>query len=67
MGRTALMLACFNGRKNVVKLLLENSDIDLNARPNHGRTAFGMACHRGHKEVVELLLENSDIEVNGAA
>ena len=52
------MLACFFGHKNVVKLLLDNSDkIDLNARDNDGVTAYMKACTKGHKDVVKLLLK----------
>ena len=42
-GDTCFILACTEGRKEVVKSLLELSDsknIDLNARTNDGRTAF---------------------------
>ena len=34
-GQTAFISACLNGHKDVVKLLLDNSDIDLNARADH--------------------------------
>ena len=61
-GRTTLMIACKNGHKDVVQLLLDNSDsnIELNARTNWwGRTALMFACSNGHKDVVQLLLDNS--------
>ena len=63
LGNTAFMLACQNGHKEVVKLLLDNLDrnIDLNARTNHGTTAFIWACQEGHKDVVQLLLKHSEI------
>ena len=60
------MRACANGHKDIVKLIMDNSDrnIDLNARNNRGTTAFMCACLQGHKDVVRLLLNNSDIELN---
>ena len=54
---TAFIWACSKGHKDVVQLLLENSNIDLNARNNRGDTAFMIACVLGHKDVVQLLLE----------
>ena len=65
-GRTALMMACSNGHKDVVKLLLNHFErIEPNARSSHGWTAFMIACYKGHKDVVKLLLDHSDrIELN---
>ena len=66
-GATPIMMACNNGHKDVVKLLLDHPDpkIDLNARDYHGQTAYMAACYNGHKDVVELLLEHADrIELN---
>ena len=61
-GATALMWACFNGHKDVVKLLLDNSErIELNAIANNGGTAFMWACKKGHKDVVKLLLKYSEV------
>ena len=50
-GMTAFMYACFQGQKDVIKLLMDFSDrnIELNA------------CLRGQKEVVKLLLDRSNI------
>ena len=55
------MEACYNGRKDVVQLLLDNSErnFDLNARNTAGWTAFVMACKCGSKDVVKLLVEHS--------
>ena len=64
-GATALMWACFNGHKGVVKLLLKHSErIELNASTNSGWTAFMEACHDGHKDVVQLLLDHSDSNID---
>ena len=47
----ALMVACFNGHKNIV---LHHSEpkIDLNARSRSGRTPLIWACKYGHKDIV---------------
>ena len=46
------MTACFNGHKDIVRLLLDHLDIiDLNAGDSNGETAFMIACHYGHKDV----------------
>ena len=49
------MVACHKGRKDVVKLLLDHSDIDLNAEDNTGRTALMIASQRGHQDIVQML------------
>ena len=58
---TAFMVACENGHKDVVKLLLDHSErIELNVRDNVGNTALILACNEGHKDVVKLLLAYSE-------
>ena len=63
---TTLMIACRNRHKDVVQLLLDNSDrnIDLNVRDNGGWTAFIYACRYGGKDVVKLLLDNSERNID---
>ena len=63
---TALMVACFQGHEDVVKLLVGNSNrnIDLNAKTTLGRTALMIACLKGHKNVIKLLMDISDIDLN---
>ena len=56
------MVACGSGHKDVVQLLLDNSErnIDMNARSNGGSTAFIYSCKYGRKDVVKLLVEHSE-------
>ena len=64
-GWTPFMWACWNGRKDVVKLFLDQSKrIELNARDNDGGTAFMLACYNGHKDVVKLLLDYPDLRID---
>ena len=62
-GRTALHVACWNGKTEVTKLLIElstkNNGIDLKARDNNGRSVLHMACCNGTTEIVKLLIELS--------
>ena len=64
------MEACYNGHKDVVQLLLENSErnIDFNARNLLEWTAFISACKKfdaihfgknGLKDVIKLLVQHS--------
>ena len=60
-GMTAFMIACWNGHKDVVQLLLNHSErIELNARDTIGRTALMIARQRGHQEVVQLINSKSN-------
>ena len=60
-GFTSFMVACLNGHKDVVKLLLDHSEtnIDLNMEANFWMTAFIVACKNEHKDVVQLFLKIS--------
>ena len=65
-GRTTTMIACENGYKDVVHLLLDYSEmnIDMNARSNGGLNALMLACKYGHTDVVQLLLDNSERNID---
>jgi len=57
-------MACENGHKEVVSLLLADPRIDPNKPNNDGVTPFFKACRKGHKEVVLLLLADPRIDPN---
>jgi len=61
---TPLILACFLGRIDCVRLVLENptADIDLPSEDS-GYTPLCVACLTGNYEIVKMLLEK-DAEVN---
>jgi ankyrin repeat protein len=56
-GRTALMLACFEGNLALARRLLA-AGADVNARDRDGDTALMFAAFRGHAALVRLLLEH---------
>ena len=57
-GLTALMWGVWNGRVEVVELILAVGGIDITATDNLGRTALMCAALWGHVEVVNVLLAN---------
>ena len=59
IGKTALMHASWNGHFEVVNLLLDQNDIDINAKDNNRNTALSEAADRGHLDVVKALVEKN--------
>ena len=64
---TVLFWAARRGHAEVVKALLAHSEIDVNAKNNHGMTALMAAAENGYTEVVKALLGHSKIDVNVAS
>lgn len=58
-GSAALHVAAYFGHVEVVKLLLGDSDIDVDIRNSHGETPLHKAALTGRKEVVQLLADRS--------
>ena len=58
-GSTALRMASDYGYTEIVRLLIENGDLDVNATDydDDGRTALHLASIKGHTEIVKMLLE----------
>ena len=61
-GFTPLMVACQEGQLTILKILLAQTDIDLNAQDKLGLTAFMWACRRGHYWVVDLFLKECPVD-----
>ncbi len=62
LGRTILMYACIHNHFEVVKLLLEQPNIDINAKDANGKTALTLARHFGNKDIVNLLKKHGATE-----
>ncbi|EAX69378.1 ankyrin repeat protein, putative, partial [Trichomonas vaginalis G3] len=58
------MLRAINGHTRVLRLLLSDPSIDVNATNNSSRTALIRAARDGHFEALELLLSFPGIEKN---
>ncbi|KAK2760349.1 hypothetical protein FQN54_002418 [Arachnomyces sp. PD_36] len=62
--RTALSWASKGGHENVVKLLLNQADVDADPKDTYGFTPLSLASWGGHERVVKLLLDRDDVDVN---
>ena len=54
-GRTVLHIAVWNQRVEIVKILLEDKEIDLNVKDKYGKTPLARATECGFAEVGDLL------------
>ena len=54
---TALMMASYNGKKDVVAILVKNG-ANLNLQDIYGDTALFYATTKNEKEIVQILLEH---------
>ena len=58
-----LLSACQAGYSNVVKNLLNNRNVDVNAKDKNGATALMKAAAIGHRDCIKQLLTSTDILV----
>ncbi|XP_019858662.1 PREDICTED: transient receptor potential cation channel subfamily A member 1 homolog [Amphimedon queenslandica] len=56
--RTALHIACDEGCKEIVELLLKHNGVDINITDKDSNTPLISACIKGHTEIVKLLLKH---------
>ena len=61
-----LLFSTKNGHYKVVKLLLENRDVNINEVSENGPTLMIHAASRGYDKMVKILLEKEQIRVNQA-
>ena len=67
MGMTALIWAARNGYKEVVKILLEQGDVNPDQPDTtYGRTPLLWAAESGHEGIVKMLLEREDVNPDRA-
>ena len=62
-GYTPLMVACQKKETEIVKLLLDQDDLDINVQDENGDTAFYHACQSLSLECVRLLSQHPSIEI----
>ncbi|KAK4167514.1 ankyrin repeat-containing domain protein, partial [Cladorrhinum sp. PSN259] len=63
-GQTPLLLAARGGFKEMVKLLLNQNDINPDVFDIKGRTALWYAAEQNHPEIAHILLENESVMKN---
>ena len=63
-GRTPFYIACQQGHKEIVALLLKDQRIAINQASHQGYTPLYIACLNGENEVVALLLQDQRIALN---
>ena len=44
------------GHEEIVKVLMDQPSVDVDAKNNSGKTALHFACSEGHREVCQVLL-----------
>jgi len=59
---TALHLASYSGRFEVVNLLLAHPDINVNQKTFGGRTALSLACVNGRLAIARVLLKDPRVD-----
>ncbi|OKP12439.1 hypothetical protein PENSUB_1924 [Penicillium subrubescens] len=62
-GFTALWWACFSGKSDIVRLLLDHKKTDPNLKCG-GQTPLAAAAGRGHEMIVGWLLEREDVFID---
>lgn len=63
-GRTPLQDAAFKGNTDIMRVLLENPDIDINEHDNLGWSALIWAVYYGQHEAVRILVDTGKCNVN---
>ena len=62
-GKSLLYIACRNGHRDTVELLLD-CGADPNLASCDNRTPLIIACHYGHLEIVNLLISKGKVDIN---
>ena len=63
-GKTPLWIACWGGKKEAVKILLQNPRVEVNQGDKFGETPLQVACNYGREEIVKMLLRDGRANVN---
>ena len=60
---TALFIACKNGNKEIVELLL-TANSDVNISNDKGDTPLSIAALMGYDEIMDLLIQTKKVNIN---
>ena len=64
LGFTALILASKQGKKEIVRILIQHKNIDINQQDKLGYTARLWAFGNGHTDIVQMLDDKVDKGMN---
>eukprot|EP00525_Craspedostauros_australis_P000768 CAMPEP_0198111984 /NCGR_PEP_ID=MMETSP1442-20131203/3898_1 /TAXON_ID= /ORGANISM="Craspedostauros australis, Strain CCMP3328" /LENGTH=138 /DNA_ID=CAMNT_0043768607 /DNA_START=219 /DNA_END=632 /DNA_ORIENTATION=+ len=64
IGLTPLEKACFGGRLECVKYLIELCEANINCKGKNGWTPLHWACSKGHLDCVKYLIESCEANIN---
>jgi len=62
--QTPLSCAAKLGHDTVVRLLIEQEDVEINSRDSNSQTSLSHAAQRGYEAVVRLLIEHEKVEID---
>ncbi|XP_067617175.1 ankyrin repeat domain-containing protein 50 [Eurosta solidaginis] len=62
--RTTLYILALENKLDIVKYLLEVTNVDVNIPDSEGRTALHVAAWQGHVEMVKMLMTMGNADVN---
>lgn len=63
-GLTPLLRAAISGDDRITAMLLNKSNLDVDAKCDEGRTPLSRAAELGHQEIVQLLLKDGRVDIN---
>lgn len=63
-GITPLYMACESGHLAIVKILVQQEQVDINQAKPDGTTPLSIACELNHIAIVQYLLRQPSIDVN---
>ena len=63
-GVTPLQYAAYYGRPAIIKMLLKQKNIDVNAQDKDGKSALRYAAGGGRIQIVKMLLKRKELDVN---
>lgn len=64
LGKRPLHVACQEGHKHIIELLLAREDVNKNLTDEDGQTPLHCSCTSRQREVVQMLLGCKDVDVN---
>lgn len=59
----AIHYASYHGHLHIVQYLIEQCQVDVNAKINNGLTALHLASQFGHKEIVKYFINDCHVDV----